>query len=41
MLKKKIDSTSPILDTTQIHKPANIDKSHNQLTPSILILYIT
>jgi len=27
--KKKIDNTSPKLDTTQIHKHANIDKSHN------------
>ena len=38
MLKKKIDSTSPILDTTKIHKPANIDNNHNQLTKSILII---
>jgi hypothetical protein len=38
MLKKKFDSTSPILDTTQIHKPAHINKSHNQLTQSILII---
>jgi len=38
MLKKKFDSTSPILDTTQIHKPTNINNSHNQLTQSILII---
>jgi len=39
MLKKKFDSTSPILeDTTQIHKLAHINKSHNQLTQSILII---
>jgi hypothetical protein len=38
MLKKKIDSTFPILDTTQIHKPAHINNSHNQLTQSILII---
>ena len=36
--KKKFDSTSSILDNTQIHKPANIDNSHNQLTQSILII---
>jgi hypothetical protein len=29
---------SPIPDTTQIHKPAHIIKSHNQLTQSILII---
>jgi hypothetical protein len=29
---------SPISDTTQIHKPALINKSHNQLTQSILII---
>jgi len=40
MLKKKFDSTSSILDTTQIHKPAHINKSHNQLTQSILIIPI-
>ena len=38
MLKKKFDCTFPILDTTQIHKPAHINKSHNQLTQSILII---
>jgi len=38
MLKKKFDSTSPILDTTQIHKPAHINNSHNHLTQSILII---
>jgi hypothetical protein len=38
MLKKKFDSISPILDTTQIHKPANINNSHNQLTQSIVII---
>ena len=38
MLKKKIDSTSPILDTTQIHKPAHINNNHNQLTQFILII---
>ena len=37
---KKIGSTSPILDTTQIHKPANINNSHNQLNQSILIIPI-
>ena len=36
MLKKKFDSTSPILDTTQIHKPAHINNS--QFTQSILII---
>ena len=35
---KKIDSTSPILYTTQIHKPVNIHNSHNQLTQSLLII---
>jgi len=35
---KKIESTSPILDTTQIHKPAHINNSHNQLTQSKLII---
>jgi len=29
---------SPIPDTTQIYKPAHINKSHNQLTQSILII---
>ena len=38
MLKNKFESTSPILDTTQINKPAHINKSHNQLTQSILII---
>jgi len=38
MLKKTFDSTSPILDTTQIHKPAHITNSHNHLTESILII---
>jgi len=38
MFKKQFDSTSPILDTTQIHKPTNINNSHNQLTQSILII---
>ena len=38
MLKKKFDSTSPILDTTQIHKSTHINNSHNQLTQSILII---
>jgi len=38
MLKKKFDSTSPILDTTQIHKHAHINNSHYQLTQSILII---
>jgi hypothetical protein len=38
MLKKKFDSTSPTLDTTQIHKPAQINNSRNQLTQSILII---
>jgi hypothetical protein len=36
----KIRQHLPYTDTTQIHKRTNIDKSHNQLTPSILILYI-
>jgi len=36
--KKKFNSTSPILDTTQIHKLAHINNSHNQLTQSILII---
>jgi hypothetical protein len=31
---------SSIPDTTQIHKPAHINKSHNQLTQSILIISI-
>ena len=34
---KKIRQHLPILYTTQIHKPANIHNSHNQLTQSILI----
>jgi len=38
MLKKKFDSTSPILDATQIHKSAHINNSHNQLTQPILII---
>jgi hypothetical protein len=38
MLKKTFDNTSPILNITQIHKPAHINKSHNQLTQSILII---
>ena len=38
MLKKKFDSISSILDSTQIHKLANIDNSYNQLTQSILII---
>jgi len=38
MLKKNFDSTSPILDTTQIHKSAYINNSHNQFTQSILII---
>jgi len=38
MLKKKFDSTSPILDTTKIHKPAHINNSHILLTQSILII---
>jgi len=38
MLKNKFESISPILDTIQINKPAHINKSHNQLTQSILII---
>ena len=35
---KKIRQHLPIPDTIQIHKPANIDNSHNQLTQFILII---
>ena len=38
MSKKKFNSTSPIPDTTQIHKPAHINNSHNQFTQSILLI---
>ena len=38
MLKKNSAAPPLYLDTTQIHKPANINNIHNQLTQSILII---
>ena len=41
MLKKIRQHLPYTGDYPNVIKPANIDNSHNQLTPSILILYIT
>jgi hypothetical protein len=39
MLKKKFDSTCPILDTTQIHKPAHINKNTTNWPNLIILTY--
>jgi len=37
-MSKKNSTAPPIPDTTQIHKPAHINNSHNQFTQSILFI---
>jgi hypothetical protein len=37
-MSKKNSTAPPIPDTTQKHKPAHINNSHNQFTQSILFI---